>query len=68
MSENNVVICPKCEAQFTLGFRKVKALRNEIQHHLYMRDHVDVIESHKIADELTAGLQQRVWKRQGVTR
>jgi len=63
-----ITACPKCKAQFALGFRKVKTLRNEIQHHLYMVDHVDVIESHRIADELTAGLQQRVWKKQGIAR
>jgi hypothetical protein len=53
---------------FALGWRKVKTLRNELQHHLYMADHVDVIESHRLADEATAGLQQRVWKKAGITR
>jgi len=68
LEPEKIVDCPKCHARFPLGFRKVKTLRNEIQHHLYMADHVDVIESHRLADELTAGLQARVWKKQGVTR
>jgi len=60
--ENKVISCPKCSAQFVLGLRKVKTLRDQLQHHLYMADHVDVIESHTIADKLTEGLQPRVWK------
>ena len=62
--ENNIK-CPKCNTVFALGWRKVKTLRNELQHHLYMADHIDVIESHRLADEATAGLQQRVWKKPG---
>ena len=65
---NDPVTCPKCKAEFALGWRKVKTMRNEIQHHLYMKDHVDVIESHRLADELVKDQQQRVWKKAGVTR
>ena len=66
--EANQAQCPKCEAIFYLGFRKIKTVRGELQHHLYMLHHVDVIESHRLADELTAGFQQRVWKKQGIVR
>ena len=62
------ILCPKCAGQFFLRWRKVKMLQNELQHHLYMAHKLDVIESHKIAAELTAGVQERVWKKQGVTR
>lgn len=33
-----------------------------------MSDRMDVIESHKLADKLVEGVQERVWKKQGVTR
>jgi hypothetical protein len=64
----NEAVCPKCGAIFALGFRRVKSMRNELQHHLYMAEHYDVIESHRVADELTKDFQQRVWKKQGITR
>jgi hypothetical protein len=64
----NEATCPKCAAMFALGFKRVKTIRNELQHHLYMAHHCDVIESHRIADDLTKDLQQRVWKKQGIAR
>jgi hypothetical protein len=32
--------------------RKRKTIFGEVQHHLYMRHHMDVIESHKVANEV----------------
>lgn len=65
---NEPVTCPKCAAMFDLDWRKKQSLWREIQHHLYMAHHIDVIESHRLADELTKDLQERVWAKSGTAR
>ena len=45
-----VIKCPHCGVEWER--KNLNRRRKDIQHHLYMAHHIDVIESHKEANKL----------------